>query len=205
MKIRSREDYLTFLEADRRALNRSAKRPRFFGDEIWKFQRLLRAVEYYENCRQAWYHRPALIYLCSKFHLYSVLLGFTIPPHVFGPGLSVGNRGSIVVNSCTRVGRNCRIHVGVHIGARAGTDTEAPVIGNNVYIGPGAILYGPITIADNVAIGANSLVNRSFPEPDITIAGVPARQVSAKGTTKFRNDPARPPEAAPPEGERSGQ
>jgi serine O-acetyltransferase len=185
MKIQSRADYLVFLDADRRALGKTAPRPRLFGDEVWKFQRVLRKVEYYENCRHAWYHRPMLAYLYAKYHLYSLLLGFTIPPHVFGPGLSIANRGSIVVNGCTRVGANCRLHVGVHIGSRAGTDTEAPLIGDDVYIGPGAILYGRIIIADRIAIGANSLVNRSFLEPDITIAGSPARQISAKGTSKF--------------------
>jgi len=192
MGIQSREDYLRYLEADRRALNRSGSRPRLFGDEVWKFQRLLRTIEYYENCKRAWYYRPILVYLYAKFHLYSVLLGFTIPPHVFGPGLSIANRGSIVVNGCTRIGANCRIHVGAHIGSRAGTATEAPVIGDDIYIGPGAVLFGPITIADRIAIGANSTVNRSFLEPDVTIAGSPARHVSPIGTSKFVDDPSQP-------------
>jgi serine O-acetyltransferase len=60
----------------------------------------------------------------------------------------------------------------------------APKIGNNVFIGPGAVIVGPIEIADGIAIGANSYVDRSFTEPDITIAGVPARKVSNKGQKK---------------------
>lgn len=53
----------------------------------------------------------------------------------------------------------------------------APIIGNNVYIGPGAILFGDITIADNVSIGANATVNRSFTESNVVIAGTPAEIV----------------------------
>ncbi|WP_440949384.1 serine acetyltransferase [Methanosphaerula subterraneus] len=185
MGIQSKEDYLRYLEADRRALNRSATRPRLFGDEVWKFERLLRRVEYYENCKRAWYHYPALLYLSVKFRLYSLLLGFTIPQHVFGPGLSIANRGTIVVNSCARVGANCRLHICVNIGSRAGTNTEAPIIGDNVYIGPGVVMFGRITIADNIAIGANSVVTKSFSEPDITIVGAPARKIGGIGTSRF--------------------
>lgn len=79
------------------------------------------------------------------------------------------------------------------------------MIGDNVYIGPGAILYGPIAIADNIAIGANALVNRSFVEPDITIAGVPARQVSSRGTSKIMDEPARQQLVPSPLAERTGQ
>lgn len=59
---------------------------------------------------------------------------------------------------------------------------KAPKIGNNVFIGAGAKIYGDIIIADDTAIGANSLVNKSFTESGITIAGIPARKVSNKGS-----------------------
>lgn len=52
-----------------------------------------------------------------------------------------------------------------------------PVIGDNCYIGPGAKLFGDIRIGNNVAIGANSVVNKSF-EDNVTIAGVPAKIVN---------------------------
>ena len=190
MAIQSREDYLRYLEADRQALERDAARPRLFGDEVWKFLRLLRAVEYCENCKRAWYHRPARSLLFIRFHLASVRLGFTIPPHVFGPGLSIAHRGTIVVNSCARVGANCRLHVCVNIGTRAGAETEAPIIGDNVSIGHSTIIYGRITIADTITILPKSVVNRSFLEPGITIAGAPARPVSPGRTTAFDEDPA---------------
>nr|WP_292372222.1 hypothetical protein [Methanosarcina sp. UBA411] len=55
-------------------------------------------------------------------------------------------------------------------------------MGNNVYIGPGAKIFGNITIADDIAIGANSVVNKSFYEKGISIAGVPAKKINNKGT-----------------------
>ena len=182
MPIGTREDYRFYLEADRASLEITRARPRLFGDEIWRFERLLRAIEYSDNCRRSSLWAPYRALLSLRFHHLSTRLGFTIPPHVFGPGLSIAHRGTIVVNACARVGANCRIHVCVNIGSQAGTDLLAPVIGDNVYIGPGAMLFGPIRIADDIAIGANTVVNKSFEEPGITIAGAPARKVSERGS-----------------------
>lgn len=68
-------------------------------------------------------------------------LGFLIPLNVFGSGLCVTHVGPIVVGPHAHIGRNCRIHVGVNIGTRAGVPDEAPTIGNDVYICPGAKLF----------------------------------------------------------------
>ncbi len=112
----------------------------------------------------------------------STKLGFTIPLNVFGPGLSIAHRGTIVVNTATRVGANCRLHACVNIGTKAGYEDVAPKIGDNVYIGPGAKIFGEIEIANGIAIGANAVVNRSFLEPNVSIAGVPAKKISDKGS-----------------------
>jgi serine O-acetyltransferase len=108
-------------------------------------------------------------------------LGFTIPLNVFGPGLSISHFGTIVINKHAMIGANCRIHPGVCIGGLKG---KAPRIGNNVYIGPGAKIFGDITIDDNVAIGANSVVNKDVPM-SVTVAGNPAKIVSEKGTSEL--------------------
>ena len=100
-------------------------------------------------------------------------LGFSIPLNVFGSGLSIAHVGPIVVSPYARIGRNCRIHVGVNIGTRAGVPDEAPTIGDDVYIGPGAKLFGPIEVADRIAARANAVVNKSFTEPGVSVGGVP--------------------------------
>jgi serine O-acetyltransferase len=178
--IKSKEDYLFFLEADRIALNTQKKRPSIFQDEIWKFQRCLRKVEFLENCNKNKLSRLQAKY---KLHKLSVQLGFTIPPNVFGAGLSIAHRGPIVIHSRVRVGENCHIYHGVSIGdTRSTVDKEFPVIGNNVIICPYANISGPIVIADGIVVGANSYVNKSFTEPDITIAGCPAKKISNKSS-----------------------
>jgi serine O-acetyltransferase len=62
---------------------------------------------------------------------------------------------------------------------------EAPLIGEDVYIGVGARVLGEVEIADGIVIGANAVVTTSFREPSITIAGIPARKISDKGTESF--------------------
>lgn len=177
--IKSKEDYLFYLEADRIALHASRKRPGFFKDEIWKFQRCLRKVEFLENCKKDLLGRISCSRARYSLHKLSLQLGFTIPRNVFGPGLSIAHRGTIVVHQGARVGENCRIFHNVTIGSgRAVPNDIVPSIGNNVVIGPGAVIVGAITIADGIAIGANSYVNRSFLEPNITIAGCPAKRIS---------------------------
>ena len=180
--IRSKNDYKFYLEADRVALGKKKKKPSLFFDEVWVFQRLLRKVEYYKNCKKSILHRPYYYYLYLKFHLLSIFLGFHIKPNVFGPGLSISHPGTIVVNGSAKVGANCRIHVCTVIGTKAGYGDVTPKIGNNVYIGPGVKIFGDIEIADGIAIGANSVVNRSFTEPNIGIAGIPAKKINDKGS-----------------------
>ena len=184
--IASRQDFLEYREADRVALRREYSSQMMF-DEVWKFQRLLRRVEYHLNCHKhaGLFGKLRYKFWSIRFHRQSIRCGFDIPPNVFGPGLSIAHRGTIVVHPDARVGSNCRIHVDVVIGTRPGPDDLVPTLGENVYIGPGAKLFGDITIGDNTAIGANSVVNSSFPEGHCTIAGAPARKVSDTPSTEF--------------------
>jgi serine O-acetyltransferase len=120
-------------------------------------------------------------------------LGYSIPPHVCGPGLALTHYGPITINGKARIGSNCKIHVCVNIGATglplfnipSSTTRSAPYIGDNVYIGHGAAVIGPIDIADNCVIGASALVNKSFLIENSVIVGNPPRVVSYKGSHSF--------------------
>jgi len=184
--IKSKDDYLFYLEADKIALLRNYKgalaRSYLRRNLVWKFQRLLREVEYLGNCGQGLLSRISYLRALHAFEDLSVKLGFTIPCNVFGPGLSIAHRGTIVVHSDSKIGENCRIHHGVTIGSGRLIPNDSPLIGNNVFIGAGAIIVGAITIADGVAIGANSYVDKSILEPNITIAGCPAKKISNKSS-----------------------
>ena len=65
--------------------------------------------------------------------------------------------------------------IGVNIGANGG---EPPVFGDNVYIGPGAKIFGDIKIASGCRIGANAVVCKNCEEENSTLVGVPAKNVT---------------------------
>jgi serine O-acetyltransferase len=184
--IKSKIDYKFFLEADKVALlnNYKGKLARSYvqSNLEWKFQRSLRKVEYLRNCSEGLLGRISYLHAWSDFKNLSIKLGFSIPPNVFGPGLSIAHRGTIVVHPDAKVGENCRIHHGVTIGSGRIIPDDSPSIGNNAFIGTGATIVGKISIADGIAIGANSYVNASFSEPNITIAGCPAKKISNKSS-----------------------
>lgn len=145
-------------------------------NKIWSFQKLMRKLEFYNNCKNSKLNKVYILYLKYKFRNKSLKLGFSIPINVFGPGLAIVHYGTIVINSAVRIGENCRIHACTNIGASGGRP-EAPQIGNNVYIGPGAKIYGNITLGNNIAISANAVVNKSFVEDDLLLAGNPANKI----------------------------
>ena len=100
-----------------------------------------------------------------------VFIGVEIPENVFGEGLIIHHNGSIVVNGQLH-GDNCIGNVG-----KSDSLTDCPQIGNNVEIGVGAKVLGGIIIADNIKIGANAVVTKSFDEKGITLVGIPAHKL----------------------------
>lgn len=179
--IRSRTDLRAYLEADRIALASPQGISARLFNQVWRYERSLRYLEYYSNTNA----NPILLLVARFRHRrFGRQLGFSIPPNVFGPGLSIAHYGTIVVNPGAKIGANCRIHVGVNIGIAAGRN-EAPTLGEHCYIGPGAKLFGPIEIGPYTAIGANAVVNRSFPDGHITLGGVPAKQIGDRGSEGY--------------------
>ena len=179
--ISSKNDLLYYLKCDALALGVKNSIRERFTNQIYKFQRLLRKCEYYNNCRKDPFSRIYLIWLKYRLRILRTRYGFSISLNTFGPGLSIAHIGDIVINNKVKVGSNCRIHVGVNIGAAAESNEKTPKLGDNIYIGPGAKLFGDIEIGDNTAIGANSVVNKSF-QGNVTIGGIPAKIISHKST-----------------------
>ena len=87
--------------------------------------------------------------------------------------LRIIHLGSILINNKVRLGNDCKLHINTAFVAK-GTSNEAPTLGNGVVVGVGAVVLGGIHIADHVAIGANSVVNKDVLESNITVAGIPA-------------------------------
>ena len=181
--IQSKKDYLYYLECDRIAMRKTGKRPRYLHDIIWTFERLLRKCEYYENCKHDLISRIYGKYLKYKYVKLSQKLGFSIAFNVCGPGLCIEHYGQVLIHQCAHIGENCTIKGNVVIGGKG--DTQAPTIGNNVLIGFGVAIIGDIKIANGVAIGVNAAVVRDCLEQNVSIAGVPAKIVSHKGSNGY--------------------
>jgi serine O-acetyltransferase len=103
------------------------------------------------------------------------LFGATIPRRAeIGSGCLLAHGGNgIVIHPKARIGKNVYISQQVTIGG-SGVGTDLPVIGDDVYIGTGAKILGPITVGANSVIGANAVVVKSVPAHCVA-AGVPAR------------------------------
>ena len=108
------------------------------------------------------------------FKLIQIITGIELPCEAeIGRNFVIDHFGGIIVSGYTRIGDNCRIRNGVTIGLRRVEEKVAPVIGDNVDIGAGAKLLGPIRIGNNVVIGANAVVITDVPDDSIAV-GVPA-------------------------------
>lgn len=185
--IETKEDLKYYLEQDRIALNipkQTLSRriiQLFIPLHIWEFEKRMRMIEYYTNKEYSntiskIIGKILMVYHTIRFRRISVKLGFSIAENTCGPGLSIAHYGSIIINDAAKLGANCRIHNSVNIGASAGVK-KAPQIGDNCYIGPGAILFGDIEIANNVTVAANATVNKSCLQENVVLAGTPAKIV----------------------------
>ena len=143
---------------------------------IWKFQKLLRKTElFYNLSRKKNKYYPLYILIRRKKEKIGHRLGLSIEINVFQEGLRIFHYGEIVVNGYCEIGKNCKLHGGNCIGNNGKTH-HAPRIGDNCDVGFGSVIIGDITLGDNITIGANSLVNKSF-NNNIVIAGSPAKVI----------------------------
>jgi len=187
--IENKADYVFYLRCDEIA--RWGRKPHFLEKikmgNRWKFNVLLRKHEYNENCRKGILKKILNVYYVFKRKKIAHKIGWYVEPNCFGPGLCIVHIGPVIINKNVRFGANCRIQAMVIIGANQNSN-EAPKAGNNIYIGPGAKIFGNINLGNNIAIGANAVVNKNFLVDNITIAKIPAKIVSNHGCEKIVKD-----------------
>lgn len=106
---------------------------------------------------------------------HQIKYGFQIYPETqIGEGFYLGHWGALVINPKTKIGKNCNIAQGVTIGQQnRGKNEGFPTIGDEVWIGPNAVIVGNIRIGNNVLIAPNSYVNVDVPD-NSTVIGNPA-------------------------------
>jgi len=126
----------------------------------------------------------------SKYNIFAQILRFLVRRMEYKNGSSIGGTfGSgaefktipnlphglvgIFIHPSVKIGKNVTIYQQVTIGEN-GFDSEAAVIGDNVMIGAGAKIIGPLNIGDDVIIGANAVVTKDIPKKQV-VGGITAK------------------------------
>jgi len=127
-----------------------------------------------------WSFYPILLFWFSRL---GRKLGIRIPLGCsVGEGLLIEHWGGIWVNPEARIGRNCNIAHNVTLGwVGEGPNRGAPIVGDGVFLGPGSVILGRVTVGDNALVLANSVVLQDVPE-NAVLVGVPGRVFSMKGS-----------------------
>lgn len=104
------------------------------------------------------------------------------PGAKIGKGFFIDHGSAIVIGETAEIGENCVIFHNVTIGGTGKhTAKRHPTIGNNVLIGTGATLLGPIIVGDNVKVGAESVIIMHNIPSNCTVVGAPGRIVKLNG------------------------
>jgi serine O-acetyltransferase len=133
-----------------------------------------------------WLYRGELYFLARAInHIGRFITAIDIHPGaVIGRNFFI-DHGFVVIGETAEVGDDVTIYQCVTLGGTNPTNGVAgkrhPTIGNDVIIGSGAQVLGPITIGDRARIGANAVVTRDVPE-GATMTGIPARAALVDAT-----------------------
>lgn len=141
---------------------------------------MLNAMFFYRQARWLYIHHIPL--LPKLFELLIFLFYNCKVPYQaeIGKGTKLGYGGiGVVIHRDCKIGDFCTISQQVTLGGGNSRYPGVPSIGDRVYIAKGAIVFGGITIGNNVEIGANAVVNKPIPD-DAVVAGVPAKIIRIK-------------------------
>ena len=103
-----------------------------------------------------------------------------------GKDLQLVHVGNILISPDSVIGDRCRIQHNTTLAKNMDKNDAAPIIGDDVFIGTGAVILGGITVGDGARIAANSLVITDVP-PGATAIGVPARIMKYTGRPSETN------------------
>jgi serine O-acetyltransferase len=116
-----------------------------------------------------------------------------------GRRLVIDHGMGVVVGETAEIGDDCYLYHQVTLGvARTSGGKRHPTVGNNVIIGAGAKVLGPIRVGDNARVGSNAVVLDDVPD-NTTVVGIPARPVDRQ-PTRDRKVPAFDPYGIPCDG-----
>ena len=110
-----------------------------------------------------------VIFACDISYKIKIGKNVQFPHHALG----------IVIHQDVIIGDNCILEQNITIGERSKI-TVLPKIGDNVMIGAGAIIIGPVIVGNNVQSGAGAVVAQNIPD-DCVVIGIPARIIKKRG------------------------
>jgi len=176
MEIYTKEQLKFYILADR-MMNRGVFRfsllyrikHLFIPDYIMEYLTMMRKLSYYTHKKNPKLTFLLRIYYLIRYQKLGIKLGFSIGCDCCGYGLVIPHYGSLGIGRKNRLGNYCVIHTLTSI------TSNGKIIGDGLYLSKGAVITSPITLGNNVSIGANSVVNKSFFEDNIMIAGAPAK------------------------------
>lgn len=134
----------------------------------------MNVYKWYAASRWLYLHHVPALPMIIKAGI-RIVWGGVVPYQAqIGKGTILGYQalGMVIHKRCVIV-ESCHISQNVTIGGTSG-QYEVPILGDNVQVGVGAVIIGPIHIGDNVIIGANSVVNKDIPANSVAV-GAPAR------------------------------
>lgn len=112
-----------------------------------------------------------------------------------GPGLFIAHYGGVIVGPAT-VGAHCNLGNDTTLGKGGrGEEQGLPVLGDRVLVSVGARVLGPVTLGDDVLIGANTVVTRDVPDRGVVV-GNPGELVSTRGAFEYVRYPGDEADAA---------
>ena len=126
-----------------------------------KYMTIFRLTQYFRKR-----NRPLFYFFFLWLRRLKFKYGFDISYRTqIGKGFYIGHFGTVVIHGDTIIGDNCNISQGITFGvSNSGRYIGVPQIGNNVFVGPGACIFGAIRIGNHVTIGANAVVTEDVPD-----------------------------------------
>jgi len=147
----------------------------------------------YPSVKVIFFHRIANFFCLAKFDLLArmisqfsrFLTGIEIHPKAkIGKNLFIDHGMGVVIGETSEIGDNVTIYHGVTLGGISPSiDSDKqrnvkrhPTLKNNVVVGSGAQILGPISIGENAKVGANAVVTKDVPDNAVMV-GIPAKNV----------------------------
>lgn len=149
-------------------------------DVTRRYLNILRHLELYQNNKQRNpFFRMMYGYYFLRHRRNCIRWNMYIMPNTCGKGLVLPHPGFIRIDSFCKLGENCTILPMVLLGKKEPGVKGDIVIGDNCYISTGVTILGPVTIGNNVTIGAGAVVTKDIPDNAI-VGGVPAKIIRIK-------------------------